>query len=73
MGGKLSETDGKLYAYVAWIVPGGPADKMLLKPGDKILEWDGKSLIDCTYEQVCATIDASGKTAELIIEPFNRE
>ncbi|KAI1295387.1 Kinesin-like protein KIF18A [Halotydeus destructor] len=73
MGGKLDEGDGKLYAYVSWTVHGGPADKMGLKPGDKILEWDGKSLVNLSYEQVCAIIDSSAKTAELIIEPLNRE
>lgn len=73
MGGKLSELDGKLYAYVSWTVPGGSAEKMGLKPGDKVLEWDGKSLVNCSFEQVCAIIDCSAKTAELIIEPLNRE
>jgi hypothetical protein len=68
IGGKLNENDGMLYAYVAWTLPGGPADKMALKPGDKILEWDGKSLINCSYEQVCHIMDASTDTAELIIE-----
>ena len=68
IGGKLNEQDGNLYAYVAWTQPGGPADKMALKPGDKILEWDGKSLINCSYEQVCHIIETSGNTAELIIE-----
>lgn len=72
MGGKMSETDGKLYAYVAYVVPGGPADKMSLKAGDKILEWDRKSLVNCTYEQVCSIIESSKSTAELIIEPYSR-
>lgn len=48
--------------------------RALMPPGgDKILEWDGKSLVNCSYEQVCTIIDCSGKTAELIIEPLNRE
>ncbi|RWS30024.1 PDZ and C2 domain containing protein-like protein [Leptotrombidium deliense] len=73
MGGKINEADNKLYAYVDWIAPAGPAEKMSLKPGDRILEWDGKSLINCSYEQVSAIIDASGKFAELLIEPFNSQ
>jgi len=73
MGGKLSETDGKLYAYVAWILPSGCADKMNLKPGDRILEWDHHSLVNCTYEQVCNIIDNSGNTVELLIEPYYKE
>ncbi|RWS12665.1 hypothetical protein B4U79_15409, partial [Dinothrombium tinctorium] len=71
MGGKLSETDGKLYAYVSYVVPGGPAEKMSLKCGDRILEWDGKSLVNCSYEQVAAIIDASKKSVELLIEPYS--
>ncbi|XP_074595814.1 regulating synaptic membrane exocytosis protein fife isoform X2 [Brevipalpus obovatus] len=72
MGGKMSESDGKLYAYVAYVVPGGPADKMSMRAGDKILEWDRKSLVNCTYEQVCSIIESSKSTAELIIEPYSR-
>jgi hypothetical protein len=68
IGGKMNEQDGNLYAYVAWTQPGGPADKMALKPGDRILEWDGKSLVNCSYEQVCHIIESSSDTAELITE-----
>ena len=72
-GGKLSEFDNRLYTYVSWVISSSPADKMGLKPGDKILEWDAKCLINCTYEQVVNIIDASGNSVELIIEPLNRE
>lgn len=69
MGGKLNDTDGILYAYVSSVVPGGPADKMAVKAGDKIIAWDGKSLLNCTYEQVRQIIESSTNVAELIIEP----
>lgn len=72
-GGKLSEFDNVLYTYVSWVIASSPADKMGLKPGDKILEWDAKCLINCTYEQVVNIIDASANSVELIIEPLNRE
>lgn len=72
-GGKLNDFDGRLYAYVSWVIPSSPADKMGLKPGDKILEWDAKCLINCTYEQVVSIMDSSATSAELIIEPLNRE
>lgn len=72
-GGKSSDFDGRLYAYVSWVLSSSPADKMGLKPGDKILEWDAKCLINCTYEQVAGIIDSSANSAELIIEPLNRE
>lgn len=72
-GGKNCKLDGRLYAYVSWVLASSPADKMGLKPGDKILEWDAKCLINCTYDQVAAVIESSGNSAELIIEPLNRE
>lgn len=72
-GGQVNDFDGRLYAYVSWVLHSSPADKMGLKQGDKVLEWDGKCLIDCTYEQVLSIMDASGDSAELIIEPLNRQ
>lgn len=72
-GGKFNEYDGRLYSYVSWVTRSGPAEKMGLKPGDKIIEWDAKCLINTTYEQVFGIIDSSGASAELIIEPLNRE
>ncbi|KAG9508915.1 Rab-3-interacting molecule unc-10, partial [Fragariocoptes setiger] len=71
-GGKLSPSDDKLYAYVTWTLPGGPADKMNIMPGDKVIEWDGRCLINLTYEQVTEIIDSSSNCAELIIKPLNR-
>ena len=72
-GGKYCDTDGRNYSYVAWVTSSSPAEKMGLKPGDKILEWDTKSLIDCSFEQVVSVIDSSGAWAELIVELLNRE
>lgn len=68
VGGRLNDQDGMLYAYVSWTKPGGPADKQGLKPGDKILEWCSKSLVNCSYEQVCHIMDSCGESAELIVE-----
>ena len=72
-GGKMNEYDGRLYTYVSWVARSGSAEKMGLKTGDKIIEWDQKCLINCSYEQVLGIIDCSGSSAELIIEPLNRE
>lgn len=46
---------------------------MELKPGDKILEWDGTCLVNASLEQVLRVIDSSSATAELLIDPLNRE
>lgn len=71
-GGKLCDLSGMLYAYITWIKPGGQADNQSLKAGDKILELNGKSLVNCSYEQVCHIMDSSGDSIELIIESMVR-
>lgn len=70
MGGKVNELDGMLYAYVSWIKPGGVLDGHGIKVGDKILEWNGKSLVNASYEQVCFMLDDDGgrSSVELLIE-----
>lgn len=35
VGGKAS-IDGRLFAYIVWTVPGGPAEKAGLQQGDKV-------------------------------------
>lgn len=35
VGGKTG-TDGRLFAYLVWTVPGGPAEKNGLQQGDKV-------------------------------------
>lgn len=35
VGGKTG-SDGRLFAYIVWTVPGGPAEKGGLQQGDKV-------------------------------------
>lgn len=35
VGGKTG-ADGRLFAYIVWTVPGGPAEKAGLQQGDKV-------------------------------------
>lgn len=35
IGGKTG-ADGRLFAYIVWTVPGGPAEKAGLQQGDKV-------------------------------------
>jgi S1-C subfamily serine protease len=42
VGGKTG-ADGRLFAYIVWTVPGGPAEKGGLQQGDKV-----SILIPCT-------------------------
>ncbi|XP_069701298.1 regulating synaptic membrane exocytosis protein 1 [Periplaneta americana] len=67
VGGKTGN-DGRLFAYIVWTVPGGPAEKGGLQQGDKVLEWDGVSLVDRSFEEVCAVMDRTGDVAELLVE-----
>ncbi|CAN7938577.1 unnamed protein product [Ixodes hexagonus] len=67
MGGKKAP-DGHLYAAVAWVLAGSSADLAGLQQGDVILEWNGTSLVDRSYEEVCAVLDKSGNTVEIHIE-----
>ncbi|XP_064546114.1 regulating synaptic membrane exocytosis protein 1 isoform X4 [Drosophila montana] len=67
VGGKTG-TDGRLFAYIVWTVPGGPAEKNGLQQGDKILEWNGMSLIDRSFEEVCSIMDRTGDIVELLVE-----
>lgn len=67
VGGKTG-ADGRLFAYIVWTVPGGPAEKGGLQQGDKILEWCGTSLIDRSFEEVCAIMDRTGDVIELLVE-----
>lgn len=67
MGGKTG-LDGRLFAYIVWTVPGGPAEKGGLQQGDRVLEWGGISLIDRSFEEVCAIMDRTGDVVELLVE-----
>lgn len=67
VGGKTG-ADGRLFAYIVWTVPGGPAEKGGLQQGDKVLEWGGVSLIDRSFEEVCAIMDRTGDVVELLVE-----
>ncbi|CAN7942530.1 unnamed protein product [Ixodes pacificus] len=71
MGGKKAP-DGHLYAAVAWVLAGSSADLAGLQQGDVILEWNGTSLVDRSYEEVCAVLDKSGNTVEIHIETGRR-
>ncbi|XP_059468739.1 regulating synaptic membrane exocytosis protein 1-like isoform X2 [Neocloeon triangulifer] len=69
VGGK-SGSDGRLFAYIVWTVPQGPADQAGLVQGDRVLEWNGVSLIDKSFEEVCAVMDRTGDAADIVIEHF---
>ncbi|XP_069941796.1 regulating synaptic membrane exocytosis protein 1-like [Cherax quadricarinatus] len=69
VGGKeIPGTRGRLGAYIARIHPGGVADALgQLKEGDLVLEWNGITLIDRTYEEVQAIVAQSVDDVEVEI------
>lgn len=67
VGGKTG-IDGRLFAYIVWTVPGGPAEKGGLQQGDRVLEWGGISLTDRSFEEVCSIMDRTGDMVELLVE-----
>lgn len=70
VGGKVG-IDGRLFAYIVWTVPGGPAEKGGLQQGDKVLEWGGVSLVEKTFEEVCSIMDRTGDNVDLLVEHGN--
>lgn len=45
VGGKTG-TDGRLFAYLVWTVPGGPAEKGGLQQGDKVKSFSETHFLD---------------------------
>ncbi|KAK0405566.1 hypothetical protein QR680_018060 [Steinernema hermaphroditum] len=59
LGGRRSDT-GRLGAFVTRVKPGSVADAVgRLRAGDEVLEWNGKSLQNVTFDQVYDIINAS--------------
>ncbi|XP_071524379.1 protein piccolo-like [Panulirus ornatus] len=69
VGGKdIPGTRGRLGAYIARLHPGGVAAALgQLKEGDLLLEWNGISLVDRTYEEVQAVVAQSVDDLEVEI------
>ncbi|UJR28674.1 hypothetical protein I4U23_009903 [Adineta vaga] len=71
VGGQECE-DGSLGCFVTNILPGGPADVQgNIEVGDQILEFNGNSLIDSTYEEVRILQDHCGDIVQLVVQHNN--
>ncbi|XP_076045731.1 uncharacterized protein LOC143027973 [Oratosquilla oratoria] len=72
VGGKVGQ-DGRLFAYVVWTVPGGPADAAGVCRGDKVLEWNGVSLTDRSFEEVSSIMDSLDQpdVVDLLLQSSN--
>ncbi|XP_076751785.1 regulating synaptic membrane exocytosis protein fife isoform X2 [Xylocopa sonorina] len=67
VGGKTG-ADGRTFAYVMWTVPDGPAAKVGIQRGDKVLEWGGVSLVDRSFEEVAQITERTDDIVELVVE-----
>ncbi|CAF3855710.1 unnamed protein product [Rotaria magnacalcarata] len=71
VGGQECE-DGSLGCFVTNILHGGPADVQgNIEVGDQILEFNGNSLIDSTYEEVRMLQDQCGDIVQLVVQHNN--
>ncbi|CAF3449487.1 unnamed protein product [Rotaria socialis] len=71
VGGQECE-DGSLGCFVTNILYGGPADVQgNIEVGDQILEFNGNSLIDSTYEEVRMLQDQCGDIVQLVVQHNN--
>ncbi|CAI9606081.1 unnamed protein product, partial [Staurois parvus] len=65
VGGKMSET-GHLCAYITKVKKGSLADTVgRLRPGDEVLEWNGRILQGATFEEVYNIILESKPEAQV--------
>lgn len=64
VGGKVG-ADGRLFAYIVWTVPGGPAEKGGLQQGDKVCI---HSIIKLIYHFCCDQIAVFGFTMEFVCD-----
>ncbi|KAG9438155.1 regulating synaptic membrane exocytosis protein 1 isoform X1 [Apis mellifera carnica] len=67
VGGKTG-TDGRTFAYVMWTLPDGPAAKVGIQRGDKVLEWNGVSLVDRSFEEVVQITERNDDVVDLVVE-----
>ncbi|MFH4974508.1 hypothetical protein AB6A40_001217 [Gnathostoma spinigerum] len=69
VGGRRSDT-GRLGAFITRVKPGSVADNVgRLRPGDEVLEWNGRPLQNATFDQVYEVINSSRHSShvELIV------
>ncbi|CAH1775833.1 unnamed protein product [Owenia fusiformis] len=66
VGGKQM-SDGSYRACVVYVAPGSEADRYGIRTGDQILEWNGLSLTNMTFEEARQIMDRSTDTVHLKI------
>ena len=70
IGGHECE-DFSLGCFVTLVIKCGPADMNNIEVGDQILELNGHSLIDSTYEEVRNLQNNSGDYVQIVVQHNN--
>ncbi|XP_060072589.1 regulating synaptic membrane exocytosis protein 1-like [Ylistrum balloti] len=56
-----------LGAFVTYIDNDGPADSYGIQEGDQVLMWNGKSLLDTTFEETKKIVNQSSEIVQLVV------
>ncbi|KPP68245.1 delphilin-like, partial [Scleropages formosus] len=59
---------GHAPVWIDSVIPGGPAEKSGLKPGDRILFLNGLDMRNCSHEKVVSMLQGSGAMPTLVVE-----
>uniref|UniRef100_A0A667ZB05 Grid2 interacting protein n=1 Tax=Myripristis murdjan TaxID=586833 RepID=A0A667ZB05_9TELE len=59
---------GHAPVWIDSVIPGSPADKAGLKPGDRILFLNGLDMRTCSHEKVVSMLQGSGAMPTLVVE-----
>ncbi|XP_048351534.1 delphilin isoform X2 [Sphaerodactylus townsendi] len=59
---------GHAPVWIESVLPGSPADKALLKAGDRILFLNGLDMRNCSHEKVVSMLQGSGAMPTLVVE-----
>ncbi|KAK3609742.1 hypothetical protein CHS0354_029189 [Potamilus streckersoni] len=72
VGGKIG-SDGLTGAYVTMVTENGPAYVQGIRSGDQVLQWDGRSLNDVTFEEVNEIKNKSGSIVQILVFRHHNE
>ncbi|XP_021345230.1 regulating synaptic membrane exocytosis protein 2-like [Mizuhopecten yessoensis] len=57
----------RLGAFVTYVDTDGPADSYGILEGDQVLMWNGKSLVDTTFEETKRIVNQSSEIVQLVV------
>ncbi|XP_069127964.1 regulating synaptic membrane exocytosis protein 2-like isoform X2 [Argopecten irradians] len=57
----------RLGAFVTYVDTDGPADSYGIQEGDQVLMWNGKSLVDTTFEETKRIVNQTSEIVQLVV------